>query len=209
MIHDFWVFALASLLLNITPGNDMLYVASRSAGQGIKAGIVSSLGIMVGCLVHVLAAVAGLSAIIAHSATAFDIIKYVGAAYLVYLGLKSFFSKGRTSFALDEKQALLSYRRIFVQGVTTNILNPKIALFFLAFLPQFFDVSARNAAGSILLLGIWFDIGGTLVNVVVAVVFGKMGNWLSRSPRYLRVQQKITGFMLISLGIKVAFTSKK
>jgi len=133
----------------------------------------------------------------------------VGAAYLVYLGIKSFFSRGETSFALDEKQALLSYRRIFVQGVITNILNPKVALFFLAFLPQFIDVSARNAAGSILLLGIWFDIGGTLVNVIVAVVFGKMGNWLSRSPRYLRVQQKITGFMLIALGIKVAFTSKK
>src|SRR5580658_1444035 len=101
MIHDFWVFALASLVLNITPGNDMLYVASRSTGQGIKAGVVSSLGIMVGCLVHILAAVVGLSAIIARSAIAFDIIKYIGAAYLVYLGVRSLVSKKRSDFQPD------------------------------------------------------------------------------------------------------------
>jgi threonine/homoserine/homoserine lactone efflux protein len=209
MIHNFWVFALASLLLNITPGNDMLYVASRSAAQGVKAGLVSSLGIMLGCLVHVLAAVVGLSAISAHSATAFDIIKYFGAAYLVFLGIKSLLNKKESSFAVKGKLAPLSYGRLFTQGVLTNVLNPKVALFFLAFLPQFIDTGAAHMQGAILLLGIWFDVGGTLVNMLAAVLFGKIGNWLSRSPRFLKMQQRITGLMLIALGIKVAFTSKK
>jgi threonine/homoserine/homoserine lactone efflux protein len=142
-IHDFWVFAFASLMLNITPGNDMLYVASRSAGQGIRAGIISALGIMTGCLVHILAAVVGISAIIARSATAFDIIKYVGAAYLIYLGVKSIFNKKESSFLRGEKLQPLSNLKIFTQGVITNVLNPKVALFFLAFLPQFINI--KNA----------------------------------------------------------------
>jgi threonine/homoserine/homoserine lactone efflux protein len=209
MIHDFWVFALASLVLNITPGNDMLYVASRSTGQGIKAGVVSSLGIMVGCLVHVLAAVAGLSAIIAGSAIAFNAIKYIGAAYLVYLGARSLLSRKRSSFQPDEKLPRLSYKKLFVQGIITNVLNPKVALFFLAFLPQFIDAGAGRTQWQILFLGAWFDVGGTLVNILVAILFGKMGNWLTRSPRFLKVQEKITGILLVGLGIKVALTAKK
>jgi len=209
MIHNFWVFALTSLLLNLTPGNDMVYVASRSAAQGVKAGLVSSLGIMVGCLVHVMAAVIGLSAIIAHSATAFSIIKYIGAAYLVFLGLKSLLNKKESSFAVKGQPVLLSYSKLFMQGVLTNVLNPKVALFFLAFLPQFVDTGAPHMQGAILLLGIWFDIGGTLVNMLVAMLFARIGRWLSRSPRFLKMQQRVTGVVLIALGIKVAFTSKK
>jgi threonine/homoserine/homoserine lactone efflux protein len=209
MIHNFWVFALASLVLNITPGNDMLYVASRSTGQGIKAGIVSSLGIMVGCLVHILAAVVGLSAIIAGSAIAFDIIKYIGAAYLVYLGVRSLVSKKRSDFQPDGKLPPLSYQKLFVQGIITNVLNPKVALFFLAFLPQFINTTALHAQWQILFLGVWFDIGGTGVNILVAILFGRMGNWLARSPRFLQVQQKFTAVVLIALGIKVALTAKK
>lgn len=209
MIHDFWVFALASLILNITPGNDMLYVASRSTGQGIKAGIVSSLGIMAGCLVHVLAAVAGLSAIIAGSAIAFNVIKYIGAAYLVYLGVRALLSRKGSSFQPDGKLPRLSYKKLFVQGMITNVLNPKVALFFLAFLPQFIDAGAARAQWQILFLGTWFDAGGTLVNILVAILFGKMGNWLTRSPRFLKVQEKITGMLLVGLGIKVALTAKK
>src|SRR5687768_15666096 len=138
-LHNFWLFALASLMLNITPGNDMLFVATRSTGQGIKAGIVSSLGIMAGCMVHILAAVVGLSAIIAQSAVAFSIIKYLGAAYLIYLGLRALLNRKPSAFAMNkvDKQPL---PKIFWQGVLTNILNPKVALFFLAFLPQFIDM---------------------------------------------------------------------
>ncbi len=127
-IQNFWLFALASLLLNITPGNDMLFIATRSTRQGIKAGIISSLGVMAGCMVHITAAVAGLSAIIAQSAMAFNIIKYVGAAYLIYLGLKALLNKKPSAFAMEavDKQPL---RKIFWQGALTNILNPKAALF--------------------------------------------------------------------------------
>ena len=206
-IEHFWVFALAALLLNLTPGNDMLYVAARSTSQGIKAGIISSLGIMAGCMVHILAAVIGLSAIIAQSALAFNIIKYLGAAYLVYLGIRSIISRKRT-FEVKNKMQPQSYTRIFWQGVITNVLNPKVALFFLAFLPQFINVEIAHTALQILFLGTWFNIGGTLVNILVAILFGKIGKWLSQSPRFIQWQERITGAMLIALGIKVALSKK-
>ena len=206
-IEHFWVFALAALLLNLTPGNDMLYVAARSTSQGIKAGIISSLGIMAGCMVHILAAVIGLSAIIAQSALAFNIIKYVGAAYLVYLGIRSIISRKKT-FDVKNKMQQQSYTRIFWQGVITNVLNPKVALFFLAFLPQFINVESRHTALQILFLGTWFNVCGTLVNIIVAILFGKIGTWLSQSPRFIQWQERITGAMLIALGIKVALSKK-
>src|SRR5829696_4823159 len=180
MIENFWVFALTALMLNLTPGNDMLYV---------------------------LAAVVGISALIAQSALAFDIIKYIGAAYLLYLGIKALLSK-KASLHLKQDLPKLSYKKIFWQGTFTNILNPKVALFFLAFLPQFVTTS-QNAWLQILFLGVWFDIGGTLVNIVVAVLFGKIGAFLSRSPGFVLWQERITGTLLIALGIKVALTSKK
>ncbi|MGC4034849.1 MAG: LysE family translocator [Chitinophagaceae bacterium] len=207
-IHDFWLFAIAAFLLNITPGNDMLFVITRSSGQGIKAGIICSLGIMVGCLVHIFAAVIGLSAIIASSAVAFNIIKYIGAAYLIYLGIQSLIKK-KKAFNIEAKIQELSYKKLFWQGVFTNALNPKVALFFLAFLPQFVDIRSADSQLQILFLGIWFDVSGTIVNILVAVLFGKIGNWLSRSPRFIQWQERITGTVLIALGIKVALSSKK
>ncbi|HEY0680099.1 MAG TPA: LysE family translocator [Chitinophagaceae bacterium] len=226
-INNFWVFAFAGLLLNLTPGNDMIYVATRSAGQGIKAGIVSALGITAGCMVHIFAAVIGLSAILAQSAFAFDIIKYLGAAYLVYLGVRSLLSK-KQGFAIQTGIEKYSYSKIFWQGVITNILNPKVALFFLAFLPQFINVpstSISDGASSItiseehnkvmpahwqiLFLGTWFNISGLVVNGLVAILFGKIGGWLSQSRRFVKWQERITGLMLIALGIKVALSSRK
>src|SRR4051812_18695251 len=111
-IHDFWLFAFAALMLNVTPGNDMLFVITRSTGQGTKAGIVCALGIMVGCMVHILAAVIGLSAIIASSSLAFNIVKYIGAGYLIYLGIKSFMSRKR-SFDIDSNVQQQSYKKLF------------------------------------------------------------------------------------------------
>ena len=207
-VHNFWLFVLAALALNITPGNDMLYVISRSAGQGVKAGIISSLGIMAGCMVHILAAVIGLSAVIARSAMAFNIIKYAGAVYLVYLGLRSLLGK-KNRFVLTQVKDKKSYKRLFIQGAVTNVLNPKVALFFLAFLPQFIEAGSHNAPWQILFLGTWFNISGTLVNILVALLFGKLGCWLSRSPRFLQWQERVTGTLLIALGIKVALSSKK
>ena len=207
-LDDFLLFAFASLVLNITPGNDMLYVATRSASQGVKAGIVSSLGIAGGCIVHLLAAVIGLSAIIANSAVAFNIIKYLGAAYLVYLGIKSFLSK-QNKFNLNDKIEKKPFSKLFWQGVFTNVLNPKVALFFLAFLPQFIHPEKGNAALQILLLGLWFNFSGTIVNIIVAMLFGKLGNWLADKQAFIKWQNKITGLLLVGLGIKVALSSRK
>lgn len=207
-VNDFLIFALASLVLNITPGNDMLYVATRSTSQGVKAGIVSALGIAGGCIVHLLAAVIGLSAIIANSALAFDIIKYAGAAYLVYLGVKSIVSR-QNKFSINNKIAKKSLPGLFWQGVLTNVLNPKVALFFLAFLPQFIHPERGNTSSQILLLGLWFNFSGTVVNCIVALLFGKLGNWLADKQGFIKWQNKITGLLLIGLGIKVALSSRK
>jgi threonine/homoserine/homoserine lactone efflux protein len=212
-VNDFLIFAFASLMLNITPGNDMLYVATRSTSQGIKAGIVSALGIAGGCIVHLLAAVVGLSAIIANSALAFDIIKYVGAAYLIYLGIRSFLSKQNKSdsyrISISNTVEKKSLSKLFWQGVFTNVLNPKVALFFLAFLPQFIHPEKGNTALQILLLGLWFNFSGTIVNIIVAMLFGRLGNWLADKQAFIKWQNKITGLLLVGLGIKVALSSRK
>jgi threonine/homoserine/homoserine lactone efflux protein len=208
IIENFWLFALTGLLLNLTPGNDMLYVIARSSGGRTKAGIISALGIGAGCLVHILAAVAGLSALIAQSALAFDMIRYAGAAYLIYLGLRSLLKKNKVFVAPNNAQSL-PYKRIFWQGVLTNVLNPKVALFFLAFLPQFIDLQRGNTGLQILVLGTWFDMVGTIVNVLVALLFGRLSGWLSRSSKFVQWQERITGMILIGIGIKVALESKK
>jgi threonine/homoserine/homoserine lactone efflux protein len=202
------IFAFASLMLNITPGNDMLYVATRSTSQGVKAGIVSALGIAGGCIVHLMAAVIGLSAIIANSAMAFDIIKYVGAAYLIYLGIRSILSK-QNKFSITEEIEKKSLSNLFWQGVLTNVLNPKVALFFLAFLPQFIHPEKGNPSLQILLLGLWFNISGTIVNCIVALLFGRLGNWLADKQTFIKWQNKITGLLLVGLGIKVALSTRK
>ncbi|HLK28608.1 MAG TPA: LysE family translocator [Puia sp.] len=206
--ENFWLFALTALLLNLTPGNDMLFVIARSSSQGSRAGIISSLGIMVGCMVHMIAAVAGLSAIIAKSALAFSIIKYVGAAYLIYLGVQSILDKSK-ELQINSSIQKKSLNKIFWQAVVTNVLNPKVALFFLAFLPQFINVKSGNTTAQILFLGMWFNIGGTLVNIIVALLFGKIGQWLSKSANFVQWQKRITGGILIALGIKVALSSRK
>lgn len=208
MIDNFWVFALTGLLLNLTPGSDMLYIIARSSGQGTKAGVVSAFGIGAGCIVHIVAAVVGLSALIAQSATAFEIIKYIGAAYLIYLGLKSLLAR-KKAVIIDKGLPPLSYRKIFWQGVLTNVLNPKVALFFLAFLPQFLNTKDGNASLQILFLGAWFNFVGTLVNILVALLFGTLGMWLSKSQAIVQWQERITGVILIGLGIKVGLSSKK
>ena len=207
-IENFWMFAITGLLLNLTPGNDMLYVMARSSGQGTKAGIISALGIGAGCLVHILAAVAGLSALLAQSATAFAIIKYMGAAYLIYLGIRSLLSKKMARLAGNNIHNL-SYKKIFRQGVLTNVFNPKVALFFLAFLPQFITAHLGSTALQILFLGTWFDVSGTLVNVLVALLFGSIRTFLARSPGFVQWQERVTGLVLIGIGIKVAISSKK
>ena len=207
-IQNLYLFFIASLLLNLTPGNDMIYVASRSISQGIKAGIISALGVFIGCFVHIIAAVFGLSIIIAKSAFLFELIKYLGAGYLIYLGIKALitksdFNKDITTLAPVHKWKLLK------QGIITNALNPKVALFFLSFLPQFIQIGSPLYKLQLFSLGLWFDLQGTLVLITVAYLLGKTSNFIKNNQKFWRVQEKITGLILIGLGIKVALSSKK
>src|SRR5512143_3500681 len=165
-IHDLGLFVLAGLLLNVTPGADTLYILARGTTQGARAGAVAALGIGAGCIVHTLAAALGLSAILATSATAFAIVKWIGAAYLVYLGAMLLASRSRPAAPAALPPAPLA--RVFAQGFLTNVLNPKVALFFLAFLPQFIDADAPRKAAAFLFLGAVFDVNGTLWNLLVA-----------------------------------------
>ncbi len=206
--QNIYLFFIASLLLNLTPGNDMLYVASRSISQGIKAGIVSALGIFLGCFVHIIAAVLGLSIIIARSANLFNIIKFAGAAYLIYLGIRALSTKQKNSQD-RENTVKVDQWKLFKQGIVTNALNPKVAVFFLSFLPQFIDPSSPFFKVQLFTLGIWFDLQGTLVLVIVAIVLGKAKGFFKQNPRIWLIQEKVTGIILIGLGIKVALAAKK
>jgi threonine/homoserine/homoserine lactone efflux protein len=203
-----YLFFIASLLLNLTPGNDMLYVASRSISQGTRAGIISALGIFVGCFVHILAAVLGISIIIAKSAYAFEIVKFAGAGYLIYLGIKSIITKPNVD-TKNEKPIKANYLKLFKQGVITNALNPKVAIFFLSFLPQFIDVASPYFKVQLFTLGAWFDIQGVLFLIIVAYILGKTKDFFKQNPKVWLIQEKITGFILIGLGIKIALLTKK
>ena len=182
----------------------MLYVIGRSVGQGRKAGIVSALGIFVGCLVHVTAAAAGLAALLRSSPIAFSLIRYAGAAYLIYLGAKILLRPPQPLDAPETSDAPMA--AIFRQGVITNVLNPKVALFFLAFLPQFTDVSRGPVALQVLLLGLIFDVGGTLVNLAVAYGGGHAGEALKRNQKLVRLQKWITGTVFVGLGMRIGLS---
>ena len=198
----FLTFLVAALALNFAPGPDMLYVIGRSVGQGRKAGVVSALGIFAGGWAHILAAAVGIAALLRSSPMAFNVVRYLGAAYLLYLGVKMIAQRSR----LETKQLPSeSLSNIFRQGVITNVLNPKVALFFLAFLPQFVDARRGSVALQILFLGIVFDVGGTLVNLGVAYAGGTLGDLLRRSPRFALVQKWFTGMVFIGLGARLAW----
>jgi len=206
-IDNFYLFLTVSLLINLSPGPDMIYTAARSLSQGIRAGILSALGIFAGCLFHITAAVFGLSKIIEQSVLLFSIIKYAGAAYLVYLGVRSFF---KTKKAKKEIEALpaLTGRKIFLQGMLTNILNPKVAVFFLSFLPQFINPHSNYLKEQIAFLGLWFDLQGAVTLMVVACAVGAFKNILQKNATFWNWQEKITGLILFGLGVKMFFSKK-
>ena len=206
--QNLYLFFIASLLLNLTPGNDMLYVASRSVSQGIKGGIVSALGVFAGCFVHILAAVLGLSIIISRSAYLFQVIKFAGAGYLIYIGIRSLLAKPSTGL-VEEVKVKTNYLKLFKQGAITNALNPKVAIFFLSFLPQFVDVSSPYVKVQLFTLGVWFAVQGTTVLIIVACIFGKTKDFFKKNPKAIRIHEKITGLVLIGLGIKIAVSTTK
>lgn len=194
-------FVVAGLALNIVPGADMTFIIASAARGGRRDGIVAALGVGAGALFHICAAVLGLSAILASSQTAFDLIKYAGAVYLLWIA----FSLIRAGKASADPPASIVPARLFRSAMLVNILNPKVALFFLAFLPQFVDPAASVPAAQILCLGLWFDFAGTLVNILVAIVAaGAAGRlrdvrWLGRAARWFAAT--IMGALAIQLAL--------
>lgn len=204
---DIAIFLIASLLLNITPGPDMLYVVARSMEQGWRAGIVSALGIGAGIFVHIFAVAAGLSTLLVSLPLGYEVVKYVGALYLIYLGVRVILSKETPLGTSEAGRAGLW--AVFRQGVITNVLNPKVALFFLAFLPQFVDESRGPVPVQVIFLGILFNFSGTLVNMGVAWVSGSVGNKLKGRPSFSRAQRWLTGGVFIALAVRLVLLDKK
>lgn len=203
-IQHYETFILAGILLNLTPGNDTIYILSRTIAQGRKAGIMSVLGIATGSLVHTLFAAVGLSVIIAQSPVLFNIIKYAGAAYLFYIGIRMIFSKSsviKLDTPKDEKN-----KKIYWQAVLTNVLNPKVALFFISFLPQFIDPGYSNHYLSFLVLGLSFTITGTLWCLLLAFFASVISSALIKNSNAGNYLNKACGFILVGLGIRVALT---
>jgi threonine/homoserine/homoserine lactone efflux protein len=201
------IFVVAALVLLLTPGPAVLYIVARSIDQGRRAGLVSMLGVHAGTLVHVAAAAAGLSAVLAASATAFSVVKYLGAAYLVYLGLRRLVASAPA--AANGSPEAPRLRRAFVDGVVVNVLNPKTALFFLAFLPQFVDVGQGQVGAQILALGGVFVTLGLITDGSYALTAGMAGQWLRGHPRFLASERWVSGSMYIGLGVAAALTSSQ
>jgi len=201
---NFSLFLAAALVLLLTPGPAVLFIVARSVEQGRRAGLVSVLAVESGNFFHALAAAVGLSAILVSSALAFDVVKYLGAAYLIYLGIKTL----RTPAPTENTQIIerKSHRQIYSQGVIVSILNPKTALFFFAFLPQFVDTS-KAAAPQMLLLGTVFVLMATVTDGLYALAAGTAGRWLRNSRAFLRFQRYFAGTVYIGLGIAAAFSS--
>ncbi len=210
-IHHFALFLLAGLLLNLTPGADMLFIVSRSAARGARAGAVAALGVGAGCLVHVTAAAAGLSALIAASATAFAVVKWLGAGYLVWLGVGLLLARRAGAAPVVEGAARApeqTLRAIFLQGMLTNVLNPKIVLFFLAFLPQFVDHAGGAQGWAFLLLGVVFDVNGTLFNLLVAWLAARTRARLGRAQALGAWLRRATGLVFVGLGLRLALAAR-
>lgn len=192
------VVALASLVLVVVPGPAVIYILTRSVSQGRTAGLVSALGVNLGSAIHVLAAVAGLSLLLASSAYAYTIVKWLGVAYLAWIGVRTLMAED-TEFATPQT-GTQSLRRIFSQAVLVNVLNPKVAIFFLAFLPQFIDQSAANPALQTLVLGMTLVIIGLISDGVYAMIGGGLGDIFRRRPGAARVTRLTAGITYLSLA---------
>lgn len=201
------LFVLAAIILLLTPGPAVLYIVARSLDQGRLAGLVSVLSIEVGNFTHVLAAVFGLSALLLSSALAFSIVKYVGAAYLIYLGLRKLFSRSEAHSVTSAPPQ--SLRRIFSQGVAVAVFNPKTALFFFAFLPQFVDPARGSITWQMLVLGCVFIVLAIMSDSIYALLAGSLGQWLKRKQAFWRVERYVVGSVYLGLGITAAFADTK
>ena len=205
-LNSFLLFLVAGLALNLTPGPDMLYVAARGASEGRSAGIASALGIGVGTLVHIALVAGGLAAVLTAVPVAYLAIRLAGAAYLIYLGVRALLARQASTLAALKPAPLST---IFHQGVITNVFNPKVALFFLAFLPQFVDPARGNPALQVIALGLLFDVTGTLVNLAVAIGSSGAAARLRTPGRGGALLQRLTGGIFIALGLRLAFAARR
>jgi threonine/homoserine/homoserine lactone efflux protein len=209
-IHELWLFVISGLLLNVTPGPDTAYIVARSVQLGWRGGAAAALGISTGCLVHVFAAAIGLSALLAASSTAFMLVKWAGAAYLCLVGLKMLLSRppapandaATGSGTMSPRP--ISLRQVFWQGAMTNALNPKVALFFLAFLPQFVAADSAYKAAAFVALGLIFIFNGTLWCLGVAAFAARAAGRIRRSGQALRWINRALGGLFVYLGARVA-----
>jgi threonine/homoserine/homoserine lactone efflux protein len=202
-IHDYWLFVATGVLLNLTPGQDTLYILGRSIAQGRRIGVASALGISAGAVVHTLAAALGLSAVLATSASAFIALKVVGAAYLVYLGVHMLMTRTAPLGSTDIAGRVDSWIA-FRQGMLTNILNPKVALFFLALMPQFIEPDSPTKVGAFLVLGLTFLTTGTVWCLVLALGASRLWSFFANRPRALLGFSHASGTLFIFLGLRLA-----
>ena len=207
------MFIAAGWLLNLTPGPDVLYIVSNALRRGTWAGVVASLGIALGCLVHVAAAAVGVGALLAASATAFTVLKVVGAAYLLWMGVRMLLSRapasGATLAAVPGDAlavAVPSLTRVFMGGFWTNVLNPKVVIFFLAFVPQFIAPGTANKALAFVLLGVLFSVNAIPVNAGWALAASWMARRAGAIQRGMHWLDRVAGAMFIGFGLKLAFT---
>jgi threonine/homoserine/homoserine lactone efflux protein len=201
-IHDYAMFVAAGILLNLTPGQDTLYIVGRAVAQGRRIGVASALGIIAGGLLHTLAAALGLSAILATSTTAFLILKWVGAAYLIYLGTRLLLAR-RLAAGVADATAAVNVAAAFRQGVLTNVTNPKVALFFLAFLPQFIDPASATKIAAFLVLGATFVTTGAIWCLVLVWAAGTLRNVIAPSATAGVLLNRICGALFIALGLRL------
>ena len=202
--NSYLLFIGASIILCIVPGPDMIYLLSRTIAQGKKAGFAAALGINLGGYFHLTAAILGISAIIATSAIAFTILKYCGAAYLIYIGFKAILSNSSSAIDSSDNEAQLSIKSIFWQGFISDVLNPKVAIFFISLLPQFIQADNNNAFTQLIILGITVNIIALLINFVLVWFSHSVSSNLRQSNRVSKVLNNVMGTIFISLGLKLA-----
>ena len=202
-IHDFGLFLAAGVLLNLTPGPDTIYILGRSIAQGREAGVASALGVSLGSIFHTCAAALGLSAILATSALAFGTIKLLGGAYLIFLGIKMILDR-RKHLSLPSNFRRRTTRAAFRQGIFTNVLNPKVALFFLAFLPQFIDPASNIKVLAFLILGFTFVITGTIWCLVLAWFASSFSERLRANETIAQWLNRMAGALFVFLGLRLA-----
>ncbi|MEM7110885.1 MAG: LysE family translocator [Chloroflexota bacterium] len=201
-----FVFIATSLVVIISPGQDMILVMSRAISQGAKAGIVTAAGVSVGLLGHTILTALGLGSLLLASELLFTILKFVGAAYLIYLGVRLLLSR-ESELGLEEK-APIRFRKLFSEGALSNISNPKVTIFYFAFLPQFFSSDVSNPTQLLLLLGIIFAGLTFLVKGPVGYFAGNLSSWLRSRPIVLRWIDRTSGAVLVGLGLKLAFEQR-